>query len=64
MQTRQLHNGGRIGALPALDAEPDALVAEQAVADGAADSNADQITLVPALEGGWNDPEPAQAPNL
>jgi outer membrane protein TolC len=55
-QTRQLHDGGRIGALPALDAERGALVAEQAVADGAADLNADQITVFMSLGGGWNTP--------
>jgi NodT family efflux transporter outer membrane factor (OMF) lipoprotein len=50
-RTAQLRRGGRIAAFPALDAERDALAAEQAAAEGQAAVNDDQISLFLALGG-------------
>lgn len=52
-QTARLRRGGKIAELPALEAERDLLAAEQAVAEGRATINEDQITLFLALGGGW-----------
>ena len=45
--------GGKIAALPALEAERDQIAAEQAAAEARAALNDDQITLFLALGGGW-----------
>ncbi|MDE8652833.1 efflux transporter outer membrane subunit [Novosphingobium album (ex Liu et al. 2023)] len=52
--TRQLRRGGKIAELPALDAERDLLLAEQAAMEGQAMINEDQIALFLALGGGWS----------
>lgn len=52
-RTAQLRHGGKISELPALEAERDLIVAEQAAAEGRAASNEEQITLFLALGGGW-----------
>lgn len=49
----QLRRGGKIAALPALEAERDRIATEQAAAEGRAALNDDQITLFLALGGGW-----------
>ncbi|EGD57901.1 RND efflux system outer membrane lipoprotein [Novosphingobium nitrogenifigens DSM 19370] len=51
-----LRKGGRIGGLPAVEADRDALLAEEAVAAGQATLNADQMRLFLALGGGWTRP--------
>jgi outer membrane protein TolC len=51
-----LRKGGRIGSLPAVEADRDALFAEEAVAAGQATLNADQMRLFLALGGGWTRP--------
>lgn len=58
VQTRmaELRRGGRVAAFVALDAERDALAVEQAVAEGQAGVNDDQISLFLALGGGWTRP--------
>jgi len=52
-RTAQLCRGGKIGELPALEAERDLVAAEQAAAEGRAAINDDQIALFLALGGGW-----------
>lgn len=52
-RTGQLRRGGKIAALPALEAERDRIAAEQAAAEARAALNDDQITLFLALGGGW-----------
>ncbi|SCW34940.1 efflux transporter, outer membrane factor (OMF) lipoprotein, NodT family [Sphingobium faniae] len=52
-RTAQLRRGGKIGELPALEAERDMVAAEQAAAEGRAAINDDQIALFLALGGGW-----------
>lgn len=60
--TKQLWRGGRIAALPAIDAERDLITAEQVAAEARAATNDDQITLFLALGGGWaHAPEPPHA---
>ncbi|GEN98723.1 RND transporter [Novosphingobium sediminis] len=54
--TIQLRRGGRIAALPALEAERDLVAADLAAAEARAATNDDQITLFLALGGGWNPP--------
>lgn len=49
----QLRRGGKVAELPAVEAERDLVLAEQAVAEGKAAVNEDQITLFLALGGGW-----------
>ena len=56
--TMQLRRGGKIAELPALEAERDAIAAEQAAADGEAAISNDQITLFLALGGGWGSDTP------
>ncbi len=51
--TRQLRRGGKIAALPAVEAERDLANADLAAAEAQAASNDDQITLFLALGGGW-----------
>lgn len=51
--TMQLRRGGKIAALPAIEAERDLIAAELAAAEGRAATNDDQITLFLALGGGW-----------
>jgi len=48
-----LRRGGKIGELPAIEAERDLIAAEQAAAEALAAINDDQITLFLALGGGW-----------
>jgi len=52
-RTAQLRRGGKVGALPALEADRDLVAAEQALAQAKAATNADQIALFLALGGGW-----------
>ncbi len=52
-RTRELRRGGKIGELPAIEAERDLILAEQAEAESQAAINDDQITLFLALGGGW-----------
>lgn len=52
-RTRELRRGGKIGELPAIEAERDLIAAEQAEAEGQAAINDDQVTLFMALGGGW-----------
>lgn len=54
-RTDQLRRGGKIAELPALEAERDLVVAEQALAEARGAINDDQITLFLALGGGWSD---------
>ncbi len=51
--TLQLRRGGKIAALPAIEAERDLVTAELAAAEARAATNDDQITLFLALGGGW-----------
>lgn len=51
--TAQLRRGGRIAALPAIEAEHDLVSAELATAEAQASTNDNQITLFLALGGGW-----------
>lgn len=51
--TDQLRRGGKIGELPALEAQRDLVAAEQAAAEAQAAINDDQIALFLALGGGW-----------
>lgn len=51
--TAQLRRGGKIAALPAIEAERDLVSAELTVAEAQAATNDDQITLFLALGGGW-----------
>ena len=52
-QTGLLRRGGKIAELPAIEAERDAVAAEQAAADGRIAMSEDQIALFLALGGGW-----------
>lgn len=54
MRVGQLRRGGKIAALPALEAERDRVAADQAAAEARAAINDDQITLFLALGGGWS----------
>lgn len=49
----QLRQGGKVAALPVLEAERDRIAADQAAAEGRAALNDDQITLFMTLGGGW-----------
>jgi outer membrane protein TolC len=49
----ELHDGGKIGALAALEAQRNSLVSEQALAALEAEVNAKQISVFLALGGGW-----------
>ncbi|WP_421850217.1 efflux transporter outer membrane subunit [Novosphingobium sp.] len=49
----QLRRGGKIAALPMIEAERDMVSAELAAAEGRAATNDDQITLFLSLGGGW-----------
>ena len=51
--TKQLRRGGKIDELPAIEAERDFIAGQQAVAEGKAAMNEDQIALFLALGGGW-----------
>lgn len=53
LRTTQLRRGGKIDELPALEAERDFIAGQQAVAEGKAAMNEDQIALFLALGGGW-----------
>ncbi|WP_298674436.1 TolC family protein [uncultured Sphingomonas sp.] len=57
-RTAELRRGGRIAELPALEAERDLVVAEQAAAEGRAALNDDQLALFLALGGGWTVDQP------
>lgn len=59
--TRQLHRGGKIAALPAIEAERDLVTADLASAEARAATSDDQITLFLALGGGWTQ-SPATSP--
>lgn len=50
---QQLRRGGKIAALPAIEAERDLVTAQLAAAEAQAATNDDQITLFLALGGGW-----------
>jgi NodT family efflux transporter outer membrane factor (OMF) lipoprotein len=52
-QTARLRRGGKIAELPAIEAERDLVIAEQAAADGRVAMSEDQIALFLALGGGW-----------
>ncbi|MBV1692128.1 TolC family protein [Novosphingobium sp. G106] len=56
-RTAQLRRGGKIGELPAIEADRDLVAMEQAAAEGQAAINDDQITLFLALGGGWGSGE-------
>ncbi|HEX7853289.1 MAG TPA: TolC family protein, partial [Sphingobium sp.] len=53
-RTTELRRGGKLGELPAIEAERDVIMAEQAAAEAQAGINDDQITLFLALGGGWD----------
>lgn len=53
MRIGRLRRGGKIAALPALEAERDRIAADQAAAEARAAINDDQITLFLTLGGGW-----------
>ncbi len=53
LRTEQLHRGGKVGGLVALDAERTWVIAEAAVASQQAAINNNQITVFLALGGGW-----------
>lgn len=53
LRTEQLHRGGKVGGLVALDAERTWVIAEAAVASQQATINNNQITVFLALGGGW-----------
>lgn len=52
----ELHAGGRVDAMVALNADQKLAAANQAVADAQTDVNQSQIALFLALGGGWNTP--------
>jgi outer membrane protein TolC len=60
-QTARLRRGGKIGELPAIEAERDLVTAEQAAADGRVAMSDDQIALFLALGGGWTPLVPGAA---
>ncbi|MDE1915249.1 MAG: efflux transporter outer membrane subunit [Sphingomonadales bacterium] len=49
----RLRRGGRVGGIVAVEAERDAIAAQEALAANAADLSHDQIALFLALGGGW-----------
>jgi NodT family efflux transporter outer membrane factor (OMF) lipoprotein len=49
-----LRRGGRVGGIAAVEAERDAMAAQEALAVNAADLSNDQIALFLALGGGWH----------
>jgi NodT family efflux transporter outer membrane factor (OMF) lipoprotein len=53
-----LRRGGRVGGIVAVEAERDAIAAQEAVAANAADLSNDQIALFLALGGGWQQGQP------
>jgi len=52
-RARELRDGGRLGALPALTAQRDSIAARQALAAIDAEVNAAQVAVFLALGGGW-----------